>query len=432
MKNFTSLSSLSLGLVAAGLAAQSCSGEGGRSSAECSGLDPALRAQATLLAYADATKLLRDRAFDVEAQFRSVCNDINRDLGLRSDSATAAEACAILHERVQQAFDAGVTVEAEVAFNCSADISLQAECETSCQVAAMCDLEASCTGGELVVECEGTCSGECDVTAPDFECQGTCEGTCSADIEAFCSGECRGQCTAPRFDGTCDVGCTVDFEGSCLGECSGTCDGAAADGSSCEGTCRGSCTGQATGSCGAQCMGQFSGGRCDTTCMGECVTRGSVACDGSCNGTCTYTPGMAVCRGRCHGECSAALTPPVCTGELSCDASAECHASCEAQGRARVDCPPPEASVVVDGDAELLRAISAHIEEFGAAVNLTLALRDPIAEVAGSSLAVFDALGDVGVAGAACFASSIGVAASAEVSIEVSIEASASLTASSS
>ena len=85
---------------------------------------------------------------------------------------------------------------------------------------------------------------------------------------------------------------------------------------------------------------------------------------------------------------------------------------------------------MVDGDAELMRALLAHIEEFGTAVNLTLALRDPIADVAARSLAVFDALGDVGVAGAACFASSVSVAASAEVSISVSVEASASLTAS--
>src|SRR5688572_24971481 len=143
MKNLASLSSLSFGLIALGLAAQSCSGEGGRSSAECSALDPTLRAQATLLAYADATALLRTRAFEVEAQFLSVCNAINRDLGLPSDSATAAGACAILRERVQQAFDAGVSVEAEVAFNCSADIQVQADCEAQCQVAAACDLQAS-------------------------------------------------------------------------------------------------------------------------------------------------------------------------------------------------------------------------------------------------------------------------------------------------
>lgn len=429
MKKLASVSSLSLGLIALGLAAQSCSGEGGRSSAECSALDPALRAHATLLAYAEATAALRDRAFEVEAQFLSVCNAINRDLGLPSNRATAAEACALLRQRVQQAFDEGIAVEAEVGFNCSADIALQAQCELDCQVAAGCDLEASCRGGDVVVECNGVCSAECEVAAPDFECQGTCEGTCTASVAASCSGECRGQCTAPRFDGTCDAGCSADFEGSCLGACNGTCDGAAADGAACEGTCRGTCTGQATGRCGAQCMGEFSGGQCEAECRGECVTRGAVGCDGRCNGTCTYTPGTATCRGRCHGECSLALSPPVCTGELECDASAECHASCEAQGRARVECPPPEATVTVDGDAELMRALAAHIDEFGAAVNLTLALRDPIAEVASRSLAVFDALGDVGIAGAACFASSVSIAASAQVSISVSVEASASLAA---
>jgi hypothetical protein len=88
--------------------------------------------------------------------------------------------------------------------------------------------------------------------------------------------------------------------------------------------------------------------------------------------------------------------------------------------------------VVVSGDAELLRAVAAHIDEFGTAVNLTLALTDPIADVAGTSLAAFEAVGDVGLAGAACFATSLNAAVQANVSIQVSVEASASLSASSS
>ena len=126
------------------------------------------------------------------------------------------------------------------------------------------------------------------------------------------------------------------------------------------------------------------------------------------------------------------VSPPVCTGDLSCEASAECHASCEAQASAKVDCPPPEATVVVSGDAELQRALRAHIGEFGSAVNLTLALRGPIGDVAGKSIDAFSALGEVGLAGAACLASSVQAAASAQVSISVSVEASASLQASSS
>jgi hypothetical protein len=430
MNRFASFSSLSLVIAAAALVAHGCGSSGGSSSPECSGLDARQRAHAALLAYADATALLRARALDVEAQFLNVCNAINRDLGLQT-GATAAEACSVLRERVRQAAEAGVTVEAQVGFNCAVDIQAQAECEADCQVTAECDLQASCTPGELVVECNGVCSAECDVTAPDFVCQGSCQGTCSANVAAQCSGECQGQCTAPSFEGTCDVGCTLDFSGSCLGQCQGTCDGQPSGGT-CEGTCEGTCTGQATGSCGAACMGRFSGGECRATCMGTCVTRGDVECDGSCNGTCTYTPGMATCRGGCHGECSAALSPPVCKGELDCDASAECHANCEARAQAQIDCPPPEATVAVSGDADLLRAIASRIDDFGTAINLTLALTDPIADVATRSIDAFDAVGEVGIAGAACFGTSLNAALEAQVSISVSVEASASFDASSS
>jgi hypothetical protein len=73
-----------------------------------------------------------------------------------------------------------------------------------------------------------------------------------------------------------------------------------------------------------------------------------------------------------------------------------------------------------------------HIDEFGVALNLTLALREPIAEVASRSLPAFDAAGDIGLAGAACFGTSVNAAFAAQLSISVSVEASASLTASSS
>jgi hypothetical protein len=97
-----------------------------------------------------------------------------------------------------------------------------------------------------------------------------------------------------------------------------------------------------------------------------------------------------------------------------------------------VDCPPPHATVTVVGDAELQAALAAHIKDFGAAVNLTLALKDPIAEVAGKTAGAFKAVGDIGVSGAACLASSISAAVEAQASISVSVEASASVSASSS
>jgi hypothetical protein len=125
------------------------------------------------------------------------------------------------------------------------------------------------------------------------------------------------------------------------------------------------------------------------------------------------------------------VSPPTCTGELNCEGSAECHSSCQAQASAEVDCPPPSARVVVVGDAELQAALAAHIKDFGAAFNLTLALKDPIFDVAGKTVGAFEAVGDIGVSGAACMTTSLAAAAEAEASISVSVEASASVQASS-
>lgn len=83
----------------------------------------------------------------------------------------------------------------------------------------------------------------------------------------------------------------------------------------------------------------------------------------------------------------------------------------------------------VVGDAELQAALAAHIQDFGEALNLTIALREPIAEVAGKTAGAFEALGDIGVSGAACLSSSLAGAVEAQASISVSIEASASVQA---
>jgi hypothetical protein len=275
MKRLTSFAVLPLRLGAALLAAQGCTLQGGRASPECRGLDALVPAHAALLAYADATVLLRDRAFEAEERFLNVCNAINRDLGFAGDAATAAEACGVLGSRVQRAVDDGVDVSAELTLTCNADVELQASCEAGCQL-ALCE-ESLVRRDESEADCAGSCNGSCDEITPRA-----------------------------------------------------------------------------------------------------------------------------------------------------------CRASCEAQALALVECPPPRATLVVDGDAELLHAVSAHLDDFAEAASLTLALAAPIHEVAAQSFGAFDALGDVGVAAAACFINSAGAAASAEISIAVSIEASMSLGASSS
>src|SRR5258708_2224731 len=156
----------------------------------CDGLDVTLQAQAVLKGYADAAAKLRTRALEVEAKFLAVCNAMNADLHLDTSKTTAAEACGVLKARIDQAAQAGGVVTMEISANCSVDVNAQASCDAACDAKANCDVMASCTGGQFVVACMGSCSGTCDVTAPSFDCTGTCEGTCTASAAVACSGSC--------------------------------------------------------------------------------------------------------------------------------------------------------------------------------------------------------------------------------------------------
>jgi hypothetical protein len=75
----------------------------------------------------------------------------------------------------------------------------------------------------------------------------------------------------------------------------------------------------------------------------------------------------------------------------------------------------------------LYAAINAHLSDVKDAIALTVALKDPIVDLASRTTATFSALGDLGVSGAACAAASVEIAAEASVSINVSVQASASV-----
>src|SRR5713101_8112416 len=79
----------------------------------CDALDVTVSAQAAVRAFADAATNLQIRAEAVEAKFLAVCNAMNKDLHLDSSKTTAAEACGILKARIDQAGQAGVTVNAQ-------------------------------------------------------------------------------------------------------------------------------------------------------------------------------------------------------------------------------------------------------------------------------------------------------------------------------
>jgi hypothetical protein len=405
------------------LSAAGCSATDGTGTpTACSGLDVNASAQATVKAYSQACVALNDRALEVERKWRDTCNAINAELGEDTSNTSAEKACAVLNARIAKA--TGVTVNLEVKSECHADLSVQADCQASCKLPD-CDIQANCEAGKLVVECNGACSGACDVTAPSVACTGTCSGKCTADVAVQCSGSCTGDCSDLAWNGTCDAGCSANFSGKCGGTCMGTCDSKDSTGK-CAGICKGTCSAQANGSCSAKCSGSFSGS-CKAQCKGSCEATGGAACMGKCEGTCSYQQGKADCQGECHGTCEGAVKPPTCTGKLSCEGAAECQASCDASARAKASCSS-SADLVVTGDgAELYAAINAHIGQVKEAFALTLELRKPIVALAGKTASTFSALGDIGVAGGACVVASAGIFAEASASIDVSFQATLSV-----
>jgi len=158
-------------------------------------------------------------------------------------------------------------------------------------------------------------------------------------------------------------------------------------------------------------------------------------CNGMCNGTCKTTPGSATCTGECHGTCSVTTTAPTCNGQLSCMGSATCHADCQAQAQASLNCSPPQVTFDVQGDDKLLTAFQTHLSDIGKAFSDTLELESLITAsggVASQTADTFDAIGSVGAAGAACITSQASVVTNIQASVQVSVSASVTVSGSSS
>jgi hypothetical protein len=85
--------------------------------------------------------------------------------------------------------------------------------------------------------------------------------------------------------------------------------------------------------------------------------------------------------------------------------------------------------VTITGDDKLYASFEAHLDELAAAVNQTATISKYITDLGSKSVATFQALGDVGIGGASCVASTLSVVGEASVSIKVSVSVSASVTA---
>ena len=198
----------------------------------------------TVQAYATATSALSARADKVQAEWLAICNNLNTAVGQPTGS-DASTACGTLHAYISG--EANLSIQVDVEGGCHATASVEGSCDASCTANAGCDITASCTGGSVVVDCQGSCSAECDITDPSVTCTGSCDGACDGMCDGTATtGTCSGTCS-----GNCHGTCKVTGGASCTGQCQGTCTGTASP-PYCTGTVN--CSAAAT--CTASCHGQ--------------------------------------------------------------------------------------------------------------------------------------------------------------------------------
>lgn len=277
------------------------------------------QAGAKLKAGTAAAVELKAFADQVDADLKTACGGIAKDLGQTGDFKDGKAACDAAIKGIGDV-KGKLGANAKLALTvkeprCSADMNVMADCAGKC--------DAKVSGGKAKVECEpGKLSGKCDAN---------CEGSCDVQAGAKCDGECSGSCDA-------------EVKGSCSGKCNGKCDGKASNGASCAGTCDGKCEGG--------------------TVKGECK--------GKCGGSCKLKA-SAKCEGTCSGKCSAEFKEPKCTGEVKPpEMSADCKAHCDAQVNAKMECTPAQVGVAITGaaDAKAAEQLRATLEK-----NLPLVLK---------------------------------------------------------
>ncbi|HYO94654.1 MAG TPA: hypothetical protein VER33_09070 [Polyangiaceae bacterium] len=328
--------------------------------------DAAMKGQFT--AFAQAGSDLAAVATATMAEVSVACENIARDLGAAEADSDAAEALTGSAAVTRWCELASAQVEAKLSGldpvfrfqepRCTASVEASVDCQAACDVNGECDVAANppkCTGGQLTVECGGTCTAEANVAVScTGSCEGTCTGSCTVDAEAPAM-RCEGQC-----------------EGTCSANVNGGGNGTQADGS-CAGFCKGTCT-PTDGSLAVECQG---------------------TCEGSCQGSCTAA---ADARFSCNGACSADAVAPRCEGgtlEVDCKVEGSCKANCDASANARAECEPPQVSIgFANPAAELeLRATLATLE--ANLPPLVVAVRARGSAFAGSIKASFDASGRI-------------------------------------
>lgn len=239
----------------------------------------------------------------VDADLKTACGDLAKDLGEGADFKSGQDACKAAAHAIAD-FKGKVGAKATVTLDvkppvCSASMTAMSDCAAKC--------DANIKPGSAKVECEpGKLSGTCDAK---------CEGTCDMKAAAKCDGTCAGSCDA-------------QMKGSCSGKCNGKCDGKDSKGATCTGTCDGKCEG---GSVQGECKGQ---------CGGSCKMNASAKCDGTCT-----------------GKCTAEFKEPKCTGEVKPpEMSADCKAKCNVDVQAKAECTPAMVALRITGATDMKAA----------------------------------------------------------------------------
>ncbi|HEY3257116.1 MAG TPA: hypothetical protein VGJ91_24330 [Polyangiaceae bacterium] len=346
-----------------------------------------------------ASDSLRDLAASIDADLKTGCSGLAKDLGAVGEFKTGVEACkaagkAMADSKAKMGATLSVTLDVKEPV-CSVSLGAVSDCASKCDASLKGGkAEVKCEGGEVSGKCDGNCSGKCELSAP-ASCAGTCDGSCDADFSGACSGVC---------DGTCDS--KKATKGSCSGKCEGKCD-----------------------------------------------AKGKGECSGKCSGSCQLS-GSAKCEGTCTGTCSVEFKQPLCSGTaVPPKMSGDCKASCDANASANLSCTPAVIAVKISGtkDLELAAKYKAALEaNLPRIIKVVVGMVPKLTGVVGNAEKVIQggiAAGQAAAKGRATAAAHIGqclvtpfqdalaavgnVKATVQVSVDVKAEASGSGSASS-
>jgi hypothetical protein len=112
---------------------------------------------------------------------------------------------------------------------------------------------------------------------------------------------------------------------------------------------------------------------------------------------------------------------------LNCMGAAQCSADCQWQAQLKLDCPPPMATVSINGNDALSAAFNTNLAEIGDAVNETAMLAPASVQVIGEAAKL---TADFGAQGAVCLATEASAAVNIQASVTVSVNASATVSGS--